>query len=364
MRELWVEIESSMPDKLKEALIKASEDLCTGIVARGEDVQLVKSHGNRLASPVDGDIQIIEESMIKQIERLKSQQKPLCLRLLVKDRGGEAKAVEAAERGVDYIIVVCPDWKIIPLENLIAKTRGKTKLLAEVSNSKEAKVALETLELGVDGVVLKTENPKEIESTSRVLKNVEAVSKVGEAPQAIELTTAKIVSCKQLSMGLRACVDTCDLMTHGEGMLVGCQSSGLFLIQAEVQENPHVEPRPFRVNAGPVSLYILTPDNKTRYLSELKAGDEVLAVNREGGLRRLVIGRVKIERRPLTLVEADVDGNRIKTIVQNAETIRFVTRDGSKSVVELKPNDEVLAYHQPGGRHFGVLVEEESVIER
>ena len=153
-------------------------------------------------------------------------------------------------------------------------------------------------------------------------------------------------------------------MSHGEGRLVGCQSSALFLIQAEVQVNPHVEPRPFRVNAGPISLYILKPNNETCYLSELKAGDEVLVVNREGYFRRVVVSRLKIERRPLTLIEADVNGNRIKTIVQNAETIHFVTKDGSKSIVELKPNDEVLVHHQLGGRHFGVLVEEETVIEK
>jgi 3-dehydroquinate synthase II len=152
-------------------------------------------------------------------------------------------------------------------------------------------------------------------------------------------------------------------MTHGEGMLLGCQSAGLFLVQAEVHENPHVEPRPFRVNAGPVSLYILTPNNKTRYLSELKAGEEVLVTDREGNVKSAIIGRIKIEKRPLMLVEAEVSGHKIKTIVQSAETIRFVTRSASISVSELKPNDEVLVYFQPGGRHFGTLVEEESVIE-
>lgn len=364
MRELWVKIEKNMKNMLKNDLLKTSRDLCSVYIANDENAHLIKTHKKYLASPEDGGIKIIDESMINQIERLKTQKKPLCLRILIKDRRDEAKAVEAAERGVDYIIVVCQDWKIIPLENLIAKTRGKTKILAEVSNSKEAKIALEVLELGVNGVVLKTENPKEIELTSRVIKSNEFLSKTGDKRPTIELTPVRIVSCKQLSMGLRVCVDTCDLMSHGEGMLVGCQSSALFLIQAEVEENPHVEPRPFRVNAGPISLYILKPNNETCYLSELKAGDEVLAVDREGYFRRVVISRLKIERRPLTLIEADINGNRIKTIVQNAETIHFVTKDGSKSVVELKPNDEVLAYHQLGGRHFGVLVEEESVIER
>jgi 3-dehydroquinate synthase II len=178
------------------------------------------------------------------------------------------------------------------------------------------------------------------------------------------MSQAKILHTKTLGMGARVCVDTCELMRHGEGILLGCQSSGLFLIQAEVQENPHVEPRPFRVNAGPISLYTLAPNGQTRYLSELKAGDEILISDREGNVRPAVIGRMKIERRPMMLVEAEVEGERVKTIVQNAETIRLVTTEDSVSISELKAGDEVVVYHQPGGRHFGVLVKEETVIER
>ena len=147
-------------------------------------------------------------------------------------------------------------------------------------------------------------------------------------------------------------------------MLVGCQSSGLFLVEAEVHETPFVAPRPFRVNAGSIALYVLTPGGKTKYLSELKAGDEVLIVDREGRNRTTNICRVKIEWRPLLLIEARCQGRIIKTILQNAETIRVVTKDGSKSVSELKPGDKVLVHIQEGGRHFGTLVKEERVIER
>ena len=60
-------------------------------------------------------------------------------------------------------------------------------------------------------------------------------------------------------------------------MLIGVQAAGFFLVEAEVHENPYVQARPFRVNAGSLSMYTLAPLQKTRYLSELKAGDEVLA---------------------------------------------------------------------------------------
>lgn len=358
MKELWITLEESTPIELKEALLEAAKNSCSVVLSDKADAPLVKSHGLRLASPEGGDISVIDES---RIDAIKTLPKPLCLRLVVKDRRGEEKAKRAADKGVDYIAISCPDWKIIPLENLIAKTRGSTKLLAEVSNSEEAKLALETLELGVDGIVLKTVNASEVKSTLNVLAGLGGENDEGYNMQ---LVSAKVKCSKQLSMGARVCIDTCDIMISGEGMLVGCGSSGLFLVQAEVQENPHVEPRPFRVNAGPVSSYILVPGNNTRYLSELRAGDEVLVVDREGKSRKAIIGRIKIERRPLIMVEAEVEGDDVKAIVQNAETIRFVTRDGSKPVTELKQGDEVLVYHQRGGRHFGTLVEEETVIER
>jgi 3-dehydroquinate synthase II len=67
----------------------------------------------------------------------------------------------------------------------------------------------------------------------------------------------------------------------------------------------------------------------------------------------------------LILIEAEAEGKKIKTILQNAETIRLVTMNGSMPVTELKAGDEVLAHIATrGGRHFGVAVPDETVIER
>jgi len=181
----------------------------------------------------------------------------------------------------------------------------------------------------------------------------------------IALVAAKIVSVNQIGTGARVCVDTCDLMEPGEGILVGSQSAGLFLVEAEVHENPYVASRPFRVNAGSVSMYTLGQIPSTRYLSELKAGDEVLIVNRDGKIRKTNVGRTKTEFRPLMLIEAEVEGKRIKTVLQNAETIRLVTPGGSTPVTALKVGDHVVVHVAArGGRHFGVSVPDEKVIER
>ncbi len=356
MREIWIEVKESIPGEVKGELFKAAAGKCDVAFVGEQDIKRVRERGVKVASTSgECDIYVLEELDEEKLLELKRSGKTVAVRVVVRGRKDEEKALKAVELSSDYIILSCPDWKVIPLENIIAKAHGKTKLLAEVSSPNEAKLALETLELGADGVILKTRSPDEIAETVSLVKGKEAK---------IEIKPVKIVSLKQIGMGARVCVDTCDIMKPGEGMLVGCQSSGLFLIQAEVEESPYVEPRPFRVNAGPVSLYILSSPDKTKYLSELKAGDEVLIVDRNGRTRMTNVGRVKIEWRPMMLIEAESQGKILKTIVQNAETIRLVTAEGSKSVAELKPGDEVLAYVTEGGRHFGTLVKEEKVIER
>ncbi len=74
-------------------------------------------------------------------------------------------------------------------------------------------------------------------------------------------------------------------------MLVGCQTAGFFLVEAEVNENPYVASRPFRVNAGPASHVHLNLNCKAHGTSqEFKAGDEVIIVNREGKTRITNVG--------------------------------------------------------------------------
>jgi len=356
VKEFWIRIEGSYSKDQKQLLLQSAAALCDVVLVDEGDKDLAKKYGvKKVASTRDADILVLETGNKDEISKTKQQRAAVGVRMKIKGRVDEEHAIEAANAGADYVIISCPDWKIIPLENLVSKIHGKSKLLFVASNINEAKVALEALELGADGILLESRNLSEIDQTSKLVKAVGST---------IELSAAKVTSLKPLGSGARVCVDTCDLMEPGEGILAGCQSSGLFLVQAEVHESEYVEPRPFRVNAGPVSLYVLTPGNKTKYLSELMAGDEVIVSNREGRARIVNVGRVKIERRPLMLIEVESQGRKLKTIVQNAETIRLVTKTGSKSVAEMKVGDEVLARIEHGGRHFGTLVKEESILER
>jgi len=343
LKELWVEISPNASEKSK--LQKLATDSADFLL---EDTSAHDSSGT--------EVTVLNSFDANAITQLKKNGEKVALKISIKGKEDENTAVKAAELAADYIIINCLDWRVIPLENLIARTRGKSKLIAEVSNVEDAKLVLETLELGTDGVLLQTSDADEL---------AKAIALVKEQAPEIMVVAAKVTAVKPISTGARVCVDTCDLMAPGEGMLIGVQAAGFFLVEAEVRENPYVQSRPFRVNAGSLSMYTLAPQQKTRYLSELKAGDEVLIVSREGKTRPASVGRVKIELRPLILVEAEVEGKKIKTILQNAETIRLVTPKGAKPVTELKAGDEVLAHvTTSAGRHFGVAVPDETVIER
>jgi len=264
------------------------------------------------------------------------------------------KAIKLSQR-FEYLIVVCKDWKVIPLENLIAQSSAK--IIAEVQNSKEAEIAINILERGVDGVLLYTKNPDEIRKTKEILerRNLEK----------IDLVEAEITQIVPTRSGDRACIDTTILMREGEGLLVGNHGNSFFLVQAECIENPFIEPRPFRINAGAVHSYTRVPEGKTKYLSELKSNDDILIVNAEGEGKIVTIGRVKIERRPMVFVKAVFQSQEASIILQNAETIRLIS--GNKkpiSIAQLKEGDKVLCHFSGDkGRHFGVKVEE-SIIEQ
>jgi len=355
MKELWLKLDKNASKNIKENLLDLAARACEVLYVDEEIIEEAKRVGVKIAtSSGECEVQVLEVFDGEKISELKSAGRTVAVKVPVRGKEDEEKAVEAANFQADYIIVQCLNWKIIPLENLIAKVRGKTKILVEVSSAEDAKIALETLELGVDGVVLRTLDPRELVKVAFLAKK--------QIPK-VPIVPVKVVEVKPIGTGARVCVDTCDLMKKGEGLLLGCQSACLFLVEAEVHENPFVQPRPFRVNAGPVSLYALCSLEKTRYLSELKAGDEVIIVNRNGNARTTNIGRVKIEWRPLILIEAEYQGKKFKTIVQNAETIRLVAEKNSIPVTQLKTGDEVLAYISEGGRHFGTLVKEEMVVE-
>jgi 3-dehydroquinate synthase II len=261
----------------------------------------------------------------------------------------------ASQMGADFVIVDSVDWKIIPLENIIAKIhKSKTKIYTTAKNSEEVRTMFGILELGVDGVILDTNNEQEVSDSKNYMEN-----------RILPIQEINITDVIDVGIGERVCVDTTSILATGEGMLIGSKSNFLFLVHNESIGSSFTSPRPFRVNAGAVHCYTLTPEGKTKYLSELEAGSEILAVNSNGVSRRVTVGRSKIETRPLILIKGETDGKVGTIILQNAETIRLVKSDGSiVSVTELKIGDRILGSAKQGsGRHFGMEIDE-YLIER
>jgi 3-amino-4-hydroxybenzoic acid synthase len=306
--------------------------------------------------------------------------------------------VEVCERGDDFIIIDIEHATYIPYELLLAKTEGKpTRVLrcvpikgleGTVDDIHQSLNAFATMERGV-GVLFRTRSEAAIESLSR---NV-AHRRRGTLP----LVRATVLEVKHTGLGDRVCVDTTTAMTGAEGMIVGSTGWGGIFVSSETHYLPHMNLREFRVNAGGLHSYIWAPSDQILYLSEMKAGTEVLCVDTRGCSRVVTVGRAKIERRPLVCISARVSLNQVSPEVRAAveaghTPILEVTPANERIAAEdqdyvylnvflqndwhvrvmgadckvrhstlVKPGDELLAHVDVPGRHTGVRVTEHIV---
>ena len=306
--------------------------------------------------PADLVSQVRELSKIKIISDSKDADLVIgkdCFEVKINSHDDEKKVIK--HQGKVPVIIYNSDWTIIPLENLISQT---TNLIQHVHSQKEAKLALETMERGADGVLLETEDLGEIKKMTDLIR--------ASQNENLSLVEAEIESVEELGIGDRVIVDTASILAPGQGMLVGDSSSAMFLVYNENVENPYVNARPFRVNAGGAHAYIRMPGDKTSYLGDLENGKKALAVDIKGNTEQVIIGRIKIEKRPMLMVRAKVGKRKVSLVMQNAETIRLTKPDGDYiSVTRLKKGDKVLSFLQEEGvgRHFGQKLKE-SITEK
>lgn len=247
------------------------------------------------------------------------------------------------------LLVETADWKIIPLENLIARYDGSDVIIIGKANSPDdISILRGILEIGVGGILISPKTKEEL---------LEFLAMMDDDESTISLSELEVIEIKAAGMGDRVCADTFSMLKKGEGMLVGSTSQLFVLVEAEVHKSGYVNPRPFRVNAGVVSLYTLNGE-KTNYLSELESGFEVSIVNRMGVVKKEKIARVKIERRPMTLLRMKFGERDYTVILQDAETVRLVTAEASIPINELEVGTKILGYISESARHFGMKVDE------
>ena len=253
---------------------------------------------------------------------------------------------------VDWILLRCSDWTMIPLENIISASRGTgTRIAAAVSSSDDITGAGFALEHGVDAVLI----PPKIDLLNYSLALSNQVASKERTPDQVQsvLEYSEVTEIASVGIGDRVCVDLIDTLELGEGLLVGSTANAMVMVHGETVPSEYVPTRPFRVNAGAVHSYCLMADQTTKYLSELVSGDKVSVINLRGTLRHSTVGRVKIEKRPFLLVKYSDGRVSGQAALQQAETIRLVGDEGLVSVTNINVGDRVLTRMSAGMRHIG-----------
>ncbi len=269
----------------------------------------------------------------------------------VNDKDSLEEACAAVRAGL-LTVIRFKDPTKIPLEIVIAAgSRRDAKIMTFVSDLTEAKVVMSVLESGPDGVIMTPRSAADVEALGHLCSPVRGH---------LELKEFAVTEIVNAGTGDRVCVDTCSNFGLDEGILVGSFGGGFLLCCSETHPLPYMPTRPFRVNAGAVSSYVLSSHDRTNYLSELRQGDTVIGVRATGETRPLVIGRAKIETRPLLLIKArSADDDTASVILQNDWHVRVLGRAGVvHNITELNVGSTILGYTAARSRHVGMAVDE------
>lgn len=294
-----------------------------------------------------------EEEVLKACRKYKVKS---CFRAFVKDADSLQQAMDLGKK-YEYVSILFEDPTNIPLELVIATLQTTdTILMKEVNgddNVEDAIVSLGVMEVGADGIIFSPRDHKVYETFITEVENRQSSH--------VKIQTGIITKSEPVGMGYRSCIDLAVLFAPNEGMLVGSTSQGGILCCPEVFHLPYMELRPFRVNAGGVHSYIFNTNNKTDYMTELKAGSTVMVVSTDGKVSKFPVGRMKTEIRPLRLIEAKFEGDKVVNIImQDDWHVRIFSDKGTPiNITELKPGDKVLGYVTDPGRHVGIKITEQ-----
>lgn len=254
---------------------------------------------------------------------------------------------------VPWILVRCSDWTMIPLENLVAASRGtSTRIAAAIDDEVELNGAAFALGGGVDALLVPSNL---VNDAVTILGGNWDIEETQDGNAYFE--EARILSIEGAGVGERVCIDLTRRINDGQGMAIGSVSGKLCLIHGETIQSDYVPTRPFRVNAGAIHSYALMADGKTKYLSELNSGDEVAILAASGNQEKATIGRLKIETRPLLMIRFETPDSEGQIVVQQAETVRLVSPNGSAiSVTQAEEGDKISILADDRARHIGLAL--------
>ncbi|RAH13003.1 MAG: hypothetical protein CMB05_003045 [Methanobacteriota archaeon] len=312
-------------------------------------------------NPTEGVDLILGEELVIDGDALYINSKQVGRKVDVSNSSGQSVA-RAMAGSVEWILLEFGEWKMIPIENIIAACDGgPTKVAARISSAEQVLGAAFALQIGVDALLVdeKTLPTALIAKSQRGEKTVESVSE--NTTQEMTLSKLEVIEVREGGVGDRVCVDLTSMLELGEGMIVGSSSNSMILVHGETVESEFVPIRPFRVNAGAAHSYIMMADGTTSYLSELKMGDEVMVANSDGISRSCTVGRVKIEKRPFILFRwKNENDNEAGVLLQQAETVRLISESRELvSITELVPGTLLLGWTGGAGRHVGQTISAE-----
>ncbi|KGX92200.1 hypothetical protein N781_18055 [Pontibacillus halophilus JSM 076056 = DSM 19796] len=172
----------------------------------------------------------------------------------------------------------------------------------------------------------------------------------------------EVVSINEIVEGMRVCIDFTDVIGEEESLFVGNTGHGYVQVFSENRVSKGYPPRPFRVNVGAFHQY-LHQSERTYYLQELQAGEELELISGEQ-VRKVAIGRVKIEKRPMLQVACAKEDGEISATFQSASSVYVFERSkGITSILNLEEGDWIAALEDEPGRHLGKAIKE-TIIEK
>jgi 3-dehydroquinate synthase II len=243
-----------------------------------------------------------------------------------------------------FYIVKFYNIKALAAEDILANIKNG-KIIPYAESVDEIELYFNILEKGFENVVIDYEK----------IKNVQQKKFVSNTP--LEYTTVKDIIW--IGKGERVCIDFVSSLYQGEGCLIGSFSRQMYLVGPEIMPTNFSPARPFRVNAGAIHSYCLLPNGKTKYLSDLKAGDCVAVCDTKGNIRSETVGRIKREFRPLVLIKTDGKESDGSIVLQNAESVYLYNKKKeSLHINEIKIGDEILTAYFHSARHTGIAIDE------
>ncbi|MDT9682487.1 3-dehydroquinate synthase II [Streptomyces sp. TRM76323] len=301
----------------------------------------------------DARVDVLVAPSPKELDAVRAAagSRPVGVRCEIVD--GDTMNEAAALCGSVHVLVAAfADETNIPLELLLARAQGtRTQVYKELLTSAETASVAGVLESGPAGLVVGAGHLADLAKVSAVLRT--------ERYAQLDLVPLEVVRSEPVGMGYRGCIDTTHLFDEDEGMVIGSTSSGGILVCAEVHYLPYMNLRPFRVNAGAVHSYVFGTDT-TAYITDLAAGEKCYAVNPSGRFREAMVGRVKVELRPLRLVEARYEDVTVNVFLQDDWHVRVMSAEGKPlNLTEVVPGTRLLGRVTEPGRHVGIKVDEE-----